>query len=396
MSVWRDITNIWKNVREIDLRPIRQEAVYEVKIALVGEQGSGRRTLAEQLRRDPKRPGVIGHTPVIITEPDAEESLAETDLIIMMVPAMATALQRERNLARQWTRAGKKVVVFSNHPRGVIQQQTADVSVVWNAAHIFVGPADDPDYLLERFVPPILELLPDKHLSLGRHYPLFRVPIAHQLINDTSFSNAAYALSTGLAEMVPALGIPINITDMVVLTKAQAFLVYRLGLVIGFSTRWQDYVTEFGSVIGGGFMWRQLARSLVGLIPVVGVVPKVAVAYAGTFVVGHVVLRWYLTGRHVSPKQIREMYRQAFKQGKTIARNLLQKTPRPRLGRRKPLGRAGTAEQPSIDQRRLAPVNRPAGRVCAACGRANAADARYCQYCGEVLPGSPEEAVESA
>ena len=76
--------------------------------------------------------------------------------------------------------------------------------------------------------------------------------IAHQLINETCFSNAVYSLTTGVAEVVPIFDIPLNITDMVVLTKAQAFLVYKLGLTLGFSTRWQDYLGEFGSVVGGG------------------------------------------------------------------------------------------------------------------------------------------------
>jgi hypothetical protein len=87
---------------------------------------------------------------------------------------------------------------------------------------------------------------------------------------------------------------------MIVLSKTQAFLAYKLGLTVGFSTNWHDYLREFGGVLGGGFLLRQLARSLVGLIPVWGILPKVAIAYAGTYVVGHTILQWYLTGRHLT------------------------------------------------------------------------------------------------
>jgi hypothetical protein len=45
-------------------------------------------------------------------------------------------------------------------------------------------------------------------------------------------------------------------------------------------------------VIGGGFLFRQLARELVGLIPIAGVAPKVAVAYAGTWAIGRAVGMW--------------------------------------------------------------------------------------------------------
>ncbi|MBE0410966.1 MAG: hypothetical protein IBX69_14695, partial [Anaerolineales bacterium] len=289
MSAFQEIANIWRNVREVDLRPIRQQALYQVKIALVGEPGSGRYVLAEQFRRDPKRAGSITQTPMIVADQSTSHLADEADLIFVLVSAAAPGGNSLRSLASRWHTAGKKVFVFYNTSSGSYQHQYEDFDAFWTAAHVFTGPVDNADYLIDEFVPLVLEHVPDLLLSLGRHFPLFRVPIAEQLINDTSFSNAAYILSTSLAEMVPVLGVPVNIADMIVLTKSQAFLVYRLGLLVGFSTRWQDYVSEFSGVIGSGFVWRQLARGLVGLIPVVGVVPKVAVAYDGTFVVGHVV-----------------------------------------------------------------------------------------------------------
>jgi uncharacterized protein (DUF697 family) len=185
-----------------------------------------------------------------------------------------------------------------------------------------------------------------------------------------------------LAEVVPALNLPLNITDIVVLTKAQAFLVYRLGLLLGFSIHWQDYLAEFGSVIGGGFLWRQLARSLVGLIPVWGIVPKVAVAYSGTYVVGNTVLQWYLTGRHLNPRQVRDLYRQALAQGKQNARRLLQRAPRPRLPRL-PLPRRKA--QPALPNPPEIPLPEVAMQPCPDCGQLNAPEARFCQHCGQEI-----------
>jgi uncharacterized protein (DUF697 family) len=336
MSIFNDVTNIWRNVREVDLRPIRNQALYQVKIALVGESGSGRHALAEQLRRDPRQADSISHTPVIIADLDSAEQANDGDVIILLVRIGSPFVERQQALAHSWYKTGKKVFVFYNTTRAFHQQQGEDIDAAWEAAHVFAGPIGDPEYLLDEFVPILLEHVPDLQLSLGRHFPLFRVPIAEQLINDTSFSNAAYILSTSVAEMVPALGVPVNIADMVVLTKSQAFLVYRLGLLVGFSTRWQDYISEFSGVIGSGFVWRQLARGLVGMVPVFGVVPKVAVAYAGTQVVGHVVLRWYITGRHASKQQIREMYRKAFSRGKLMGKKMVAKALGSRLSRKVP------------------------------------------------------------
>jgi uncharacterized protein (DUF697 family) len=351
------------------LRPIREEALQEVRIALVGEEGSGRRALAEQLRQDPARPGVRTNTPVSILDPGRIEGFEKADLIVILLKADERDFVRQRALAHQWTNAGMRVMVFYNTGEGGGQAETPGLEIVWDAQRLFVGDAADATYLSREFVPAVMDAMPDQLLSLGRHFPLFRVPVANRLINETCFSNAAYALSTGLAEVVPVLGVPLNVADMFVLTKAQAFMVYRLGLELGFSTNWQDYVSEFGSVIGGGFLWRQLARYLIGLVPVWGIVPKVAVAYSGTYVVGHVILRWYLTGRHVSPKQIRELYRQSFQQGKAIARALVARAPRPRLSRRRPAALPPPAP----------------GQVCPNCGKTSAADASFCQYCGHPL-----------
>jgi uncharacterized protein (DUF697 family) len=396
-----DLTNFWKNIREVDLRPIRAEATRSIHLALVGATGSGRNALAEQLHNDPARPTMRTVTPLVIAEPGDEEQLAGADLIVLLVDANQADSQRERDLADRLTRAGQKVIVLINQrlgppaPSAERQDGTAARSSLqtgWNAPRLIIGPAEQPDFLQKEFAPAVMHLLPDQLLSLGRHFPLFRVPIANRLINDTSLSNAAYAFSTGLAEIVPLLDIPLNVTDMLILTKAQAFLAYRLGLALGYSTNWQDYVAEFGSVIGGGFVWRQLARTLIGLIPVWGIVPKVAVAYAGTYVVGQAILRWYLTGRHVTPEQLRALYRQAFVQGKTIARDLIARAPKPRSGVRQALPAA--SPEPSkparfrLPWRRKTPRRLPAPlavRTCPACGKSSAADARFCQYCGTPL-----------
>jgi len=53
---------------------------------------------------------------------------------------------------------------------------------------------------------------------------------------------------------------------------------------------------EITPVIGGAVMWRQIAGALIGLVPGYGIVPKTAVAFGGTYVVGLAATRWYETG----------------------------------------------------------------------------------------------------
>jgi uncharacterized protein (DUF697 family) len=396
MAGIKDVSEIWNTIREVDLRPLRAAAQQVVKIALVGSTGSGRHTLANQMRTEPARANIHTQTPVILAGLEPPAWLAGVDLIVLMLDAGGSEFSREQEYARKMTESGKKILLFVNKCDTLKEGRVLEGWTEWPSQKVIFGSAIQPDFLLKQFVPAVLDMLPDQHLALGRQFPLFRIAIAHELINETSFANAAYSVSTGVAEIVPVLDIPLNITDMLVLTKAQAFLVYKLGLVFGFSLDWQDYITEFGSVIGGGFFWRQTARMLVGLIPIWGIVPKVAVAYAGTYVVGHVVLQWYLTGRKITRKQIRALYQQAFDRGKTYARTLIAKTPRPRLSRdKKPKMLSAGRQLPATSSEILLSGENPLsqaneldsnGRTCSECGKTSAADARFCQYCGKPLP----------
>jgi uncharacterized protein (DUF697 family) len=370
MAGINDLANIWNNVREFDLRPIRQAAEEPMRITLVGAPGSGKQTLAEQMHRDPLRPAMQTQTPLVIAGLDDKGAVSDAQLVILMVNANAGNFSTEQALARRLSDNKKSFLVFINQSTVVGAGQGWGNWNAWQSGPIISGSVNDTQFLLDKFVPAVMQLLPDHLLALGRQFPIFRVPIARHLISDVCFSNAAYTFSTGVAEIVPIFDIPLNLADIVVLTKAQAFLAYKLGLVFGFSTNWHDYVSEFGGVIGGGFLWRQIARSLIGLVPLWGIVPKVAVAYSGTYVVGNAILQWYLTGRNLTRAQIRVLSKQAFERGKTLARDLLARVPRPRLGRGK-----GTLPPPL---KTLKP--------CPNCGRPNPEDAAFCQYCGTSLP----------
>jgi uncharacterized protein (DUF697 family) len=438
----KDISTVWKNIKEIDLKPIKDSATYPLRVAMVGAQGVGKHTLAEQMRTDPARPGVHTQSAVVIIITEATTEPPDAHLIIVLVEATCTEFSVEKQLVKKWSEGGKNVLVFINKIDLVNNAVDSDIQQGWLGSRVIYGSVNDISYLEGEFIPTVLELLPQQHIALGRQFPLFRLTIARQLINETCLSNAAYSFSTGLAEIVPVLDLPLNVTDLVVLTKSQAFLAYKLGLLLGFSTRWQDYVTEFGSVIGSGFVWRQVARSLIGLIPAWGIIPKVAVAYSGTYVVGNAILGWYLTGRKLSPKQMQALSVQAFTRGKEYARKLGQKIPKPRLTIRKK-GRLPAPEQklelpeeiiigninshpqlagltkgvepvvpatddssvvrlkdalvtkkpkaakPHLEKRaQIKPRNQKESsnltglRTCSQCGKTSSADARFCQYCG--------------
>jgi uncharacterized protein (DUF697 family) len=317
--------------------------------------------------------------------------------VVLLVDSRKTDFTREAELSRLWAGANKPLLVCINRFEDDDTALVIKAWVNWKSRRVVDGSILDIQFLTGQFASAVIDLLPGKHLALGRYFPLFRVPVAHHLINDTCLTNTAYSFSTGIAEIIPVLNIPLTVTDMFVLSKNQAFLVYKLGLALGLSTRWQDYVAEFGGVLGSGFMWRQLARSLVSLVPLWGILPKVSVTYAGTYVVGQVVLQWYLTGRHLSREQIRLLYSRALTRGKELGRNLMHRMPRLRLPRLKlprlpslRLPRPGLPRlglpRPRLIRTKRRQLPAPADMLaCPQCGRSNAPDASYCQYCGKKL-----------
>ena len=377
-----NLQTFWNTIREIDLKPIRQQAEQEIRLVLLSDQPKLAQQLVAMLRSDPNHAGAGTQTPVLVLGLDQPVPGGQADLCLLIGEAGSLAAAHHDRL-QALSLAGQKVLLLVHTAYSQDENRAALVPAGSLSAGLTLsGSLQDWRFLQEQLIPRVLKGLPGKQIALARQFPLFREAVARELISETCLSNTAYSLSTGLAELVPVLNLPLNVTDMIVLTKAQAFLVYRLGLALGYSTDWQTYVTEFGGVLGSGFIWRQLARSLVGLVPAWGIIPKVAVAYSGTYVVGQAVYQWYLTGRHLTPAQLQTLYRQAFLQGRRVAENL-----RARLPVRQP--------KTTRVRKRLLSKGR---QVCPDCGKKSSADAVFCQYCGRsfgILLDLPGEVIES-
>lgn len=377
------IQSFWTIISEIDLRPLAAEAQQEVLIALVGPAALGRDRLASQMRCDPARPDLETDTPILVLDLEQGLQSRQAELTILLLDGSQADFSAEKALAHQLADAGKRVLVYIVQETQPAGGRTPPPVLPWKPRYLLAGPTSDLAFLRDKFAPQVIRMLPDRLLSLGRNLPFFRLPIAHHLISDAAQSNAAYSLATGLAEVVPVLNIPLVFTDTILLTKNQAFLAYKLGLAFGFSTEWKNYLAEFSGVLGFGFLFRLLARMLVGLIPGFGIIPKVAVSYAGTTVVGNSILQWYLTGRHVSGSQLKSAYQQAYLKGKRVAARL-----RPR--RKAKALPAGTAtDKPALMPGKTKARPKRAQPACPGCGQVSAKDARFCQYCGQALESSP-------
>src|SRR5204863_2053637 len=160
-------------------------------------------------------------------------------------------------------------------------------------------------------------------LALARQLPPLREAVFDRLIDETAKANATYAFTAAMAETVPVLDVPLNLADILILTKNQLLMGYKIALGAGKSGRARDMVGEVLGVVGGGFLFRQAARQLVGLIPIAGAIPKVAIAYTGTWAIGRAVVVWATQGRRLSPRAIGRLSRDAAGRGRAFARGLL-------------------------------------------------------------------------
>ena len=293
---WSDFGAIWKTIREVDINAIRHEAERGVAIVCIGQPAAlwwVDRFLRDGPNRYPLRPDPLALVP-LAEAGNYLDLLRAADLLIVALDAASPLGDAElAGLQRLSTapRPSQAVLLFGEDP---------GASTPWSAyldrrAATLVDPQSPAAAAIVGGA--VLDALPaEARLAAARRLPGLRPWFAARLTSEVSMSNAAFALASGVPSLVPILGIPISAADTIILTKNQALLVYRLALACGAPPDFQRRMIEITPVIGGAVMWRQIAGALIGLVPGYGIVPKTAVAFGGTYVVGLAATRWYETG----------------------------------------------------------------------------------------------------
>ena len=180
---------------------------------------------------------------------------------------------------------------------------------------------DDPDWTVAQ----ILREHEDLSLPLARQFPAFRKPAVEKIVHTVSLENAAFAVATALPNTVPnLLELPWAIgefaSDTAFLTMNQMRMAFLIAAASGAEVGLAHQKAEMMTIVAGGFGWRALARELAGKIPLGGgLIPKGAIAYAGTFVVGMGLERFHRAKLRYSAAEKEEVYRSAFERGKSLA-----------------------------------------------------------------------------
>jgi uncharacterized protein (DUF697 family) len=158
----------------------------------------------------------------------------------------------------------------------------------------------------------------DKHWLTGiaHDFVSLRSLAVDELIRDASFANGQFALFSSIPAFIPLLGgFASSIADLLVLTKNQVTLVFRIAAIYGRDVKNRVRVaTEIAPVIGSAFLWRTAARSLVALLPApLGMLPKTLVAYTGTFTVGQMAHYYYREGKRPTRESLTHIRSEALR-----------------------------------------------------------------------------------
>lgn len=177
----------------------------------------------------------------------------------------------------------------------------------------------------------ILEANPELDLALARNFSPFRDPVIDALIHKISAENGWFSVMTALPNIVPsALIVPWAVgefaSDTAIITANQIRLLFLIAAASGASVGYQEQKSQIASVAAAAFGWRALARQAVGKIPLGGgIIPKAAIAYAGTWVIGRSFERLHRVGYAYTESERNRAFKEAFGRGKDLLNTLLRR-----------------------------------------------------------------------
>ncbi len=306
--------SLWRLVSEIDMNAIQTDAERPFAVGIVGVTSEQAVHVARHLMGEWR--GALH--PWLAVSAAGEPGALATPLDFGILVCAANSSDAIAEVRRAWSGAKVPFITALEGEASMadlVAREGELERVVLPAALAASGGFEDA----------IARRAPDRmQIALARRLPTLRPAVFKCLVEETANANARYAFTTALAESVPLLSAPLNLADVLVLTKNQLVMAYKIALGAGKSGRARDVLGEVLGVIGSGFLFRQGARQLIGLLPVVSIVPKVAMAYAGTWAVGQAVALWATKGQAVSTDTVARLAKDARQRGRELAEVLLR------------------------------------------------------------------------
>jgi hypothetical protein len=165
---------------------------------------------------------------------------------------------------------------------------------------------------------------------LARQFPAFRKRVVDHVIQSIARENALFAVATALPDVVPSLmELPWVFgewaSDTAFITANQIRMAFLIAAACDRELGFAQQKLEILSIGGSAFGWRAIARELVGKIPLGGgLIPKGAIAYAGTYVMGKGLEHLYHANVALPSGERKQAYRAALQSGRTVVAGLVR------------------------------------------------------------------------
>jgi uncharacterized protein (DUF697 family) len=186
---------------------------------------------------------------------DMAETLRELNR--KSLPTVALALRADRG----------EMARLLGHPE-------TDVLTGEDAREIVLGPL--AEWMMAR--------LSAKRVAVAHNFAFTRRAVSREAVKSTAWQNAAI----GAITILPG-------TDMPIMTANQGKMLLQIAAAYGEPLGY-DRVKELAAVVGGGFLFRALARQLLDFVPGFGWAIKGVVGYSGTMAMGEAAIRYFEQG----------------------------------------------------------------------------------------------------
>lgn len=320
LSSFGPFGSILSVLREVDVRPARIAAETPFLIAFISRDVAFAEHLANLMYRG-DRPADTPPYRAAIGAPITDAAQISRANIVVIVTRADQQPDEELRLKRALEASNVPLLMCFVQERSApppVHSVTSGQAVTLPLEN---GALDEPA-AIERLTAAIRQLKAIDDLALARHLPAFRQPVIRALIEDVAIANATYSLGSGLLQINPATGLPIAVADTVILTKNQAIMAYKIALAMGLPPDFKHVMPQIAGVIGGGLVFRQLARSVISLVPGLGIAPKVAISFAGTFAIGEAVYLWCRSGERLTEDGLKAIYMRALERGRDLVAGL--------------------------------------------------------------------------
>jgi uncharacterized protein (DUF697 family) len=182
----------------------------------------------------------------------------------------------------------------------------------------------------DKMVREILANHPELDLALARRFPAFRERVVNGIVGRVAKENGWFSVATAVPNVLPSpLLVPWSLgefaSDTAFLTMNQVRMLFLIAAASGREVGFREQRSQIASVIAAAFGWRSLARQAIGKVPFGGgIIPKAAIAYAGTWVLGAGFERLYRVGYGLTEAERKMMFEEAFERGKKTLSELLR------------------------------------------------------------------------